>query len=116
MSSILKVILLCFEFFFAKNQNTLAFHPGPVQQPGGEGSPFVRIGLVKMFYCIYSSKTWPYKIATKPKTGAHLVTLNDSLSPPSNPPFLPHLNGFASSSQIFAHSAVSGSGSYVLRK
>ena len=31
------------KFFFAKNQNNLAFHPGPVQPPGGEGSPLKNI-------------------------------------------------------------------------
>ena len=37
----MKAISFCLEnFFYIKNESDLAFHPGPVQPPGGEGSPF----------------------------------------------------------------------------
>ena len=39
---------------FFKNQNNLAFHPGPVQPPSGEGSPYDRTSA----YCP-SKKNWP---------------------------------------------------------
>ena len=38
-----------FWIFFSKNQNNLAFHLGPVQPPGGEGSPLEEIPGRHMF-------------------------------------------------------------------
>ena len=39
-----------------KNQNNLAFHPGPVQPPSGEGSPLQKITLEEQNACyVYAS-------------------------------------------------------------
>ena len=35
-------------FFYIKNESDLAFHPVPVQPPGGEGSPFTEQTLKKL--------------------------------------------------------------------
>ena len=54
----MKVISFCFEIiFFAKNQNNLAFHPGPLQPPGGEGSPLKLIlaGTARLWTIIEKS-------------------------------------------------------------
>ena len=48
--SSVKIISFCFEIFFAKNQNTLAFHPGPVQPPGGEGSSLLGLDSKLPFF------------------------------------------------------------------